>query len=460
MSLRSAGNDETAAFHRSGHGPAGTNRSLPDDGLHSTVRASMETATSVRSILLCGGSVRSLAESAIAAGLRPLCVDFFEDEDLTELLAQNRGRFVARIESFMELPKVTHSVRSSIPMLWAGGLENCPDVLRTIAGRRRVIGASPDVLEPLRDPFRLQSWLKAAGLSVPRIAFEFQADTGCTWLRKPIAGSGGFGIRRIRKSNSSTPESGNPSLFGQQRAYFQEYVDGVPMSAMCSMVSNRLQIHGASLQLTGWSSLGASEFHFCGNLGPVDPGEDVSRQILTAATTVVRHSGLTGVFGIDFILRRGRAWFLEVNPRMTASHFLYERHSRGALILEHLAAFGMTVAKRTEPVIRNPTVSDPSNVLCRLILWTQKDFTVPDKFQSLILPQSVSAVHIADCPRAGTVVPRRTPLCSIHVTGSTTEEIESRIMRLPEPAPGLISAPWTAIGTQLRLLRERFRGNL
>ena len=45
-------------------------------------------------------------------------------------------------------------------------------------------------------------------------------------------------------------------------------------------------------------SLGASGFLFCGNVGPVDPGELVTQQVLEAARILVARSGLRGVFGI------------------------------------------------------------------------------------------------------------------------------------------------------------------
>ncbi|MEI6540070.1 MAG: hypothetical protein WCO86_11190, partial [Planctomycetota bacterium] len=145
-------------------------------------------------MVLCGASVRSLAESAIAAGLRPLCVDFFEDEDLQGLLGSGRGRFVGRIDDFAQLPRLVRSVRRTIPMLWAGGLENHADVLREIGRHRPVIGAAPDIVDQLRDPWKLNIWLAKAKIAVPRLATEPTADADCHWLRKSVASSGGLGI--------------------------------------------------------------------------------------------------------------------------------------------------------------------------------------------------------------------------------------------------------------------------
>ncbi len=80
-------------------------------------------------------------------------------------------------------------------------------------------------------------------------------------------------------------------------------------------------------------------------MGPVNPGNDVARQLMQAAESLVSHTGLKGVFGVDFVLRQGAAWFIEVNPRLTASHMLYENPTshnleERSLVTRHLAAFG------------------------------------------------------------------------------------------------------------------------
>lgn len=432
----------------------------------------MHSGISVRSILLCGASVRSLAESTIAAGLRPLCVDFFEDDDLTKLLARGRGRFVGRIESFCDLPRITHSVRCSIPLLWAGGLENHTDVLRAVSVRRRLIGADPDIVDLVRDPVRLHSWLTSAGLSVPRLATESTAAADCQWLRKPFGGSGGLGIRRHEKSvfpqrdvqarrlssiadDASPPRRTSPDTL--QREFLQEYIDGVPMSAVCSVVNGRLQLWGMSLQLIGWPSLGASDFLFCGNIGPVDPGEDVTRQVLSAAKNIADHTGLSGVFGIDFILREGRAWFLEVNPRLTASHMLFEQQNPGQLVREHLTAFGLSLVTTREA---RSSAREPASVTARLILWAHSDFLVPSDLESSLIRVAGRRVRIADVPKRGTTIRQGSPICSVLVRAESISDVADIIADLKPPRPGGIATSWQLVGAQCRLLEQRFKRNI
>jgi len=408
-----------------------------------------------RSVVLCGASVRSLAESAIAAGLHPLCVDFFEDADLQKLLSSGRGRFVGQIDSFAQLPQRIRSIRKSIPLLWAGGLENHTDVLREASQNRPVIGAAPEIIEQLRNPWILQSWLSDAAIDCPRLADEGSADSHCSWLRKSVASSGGRGI-------------GNHADADRTKVYLQEYIDGVPMSATFCAEESGLQLFGMSLQLIGWPCLGATDFLFCGNVGPVDPGEGVTKQLLAIARVLVDRSGIRGVFGIDFILRQRQAWFLEVNPRLTASHMLYELQQPGLLVHRHLAALGWkpTRPRRSLEMWIDPPPA-PSLVSARFIFWAKKDVRIPH----LQLPdadQRTSPFKFADCPQPGSVVIKSSPLCSLHVTAVDLESVEQNLIRLESGPADRISLsngltqmgyPSAAIAGQLRLLRKKLEPN-
>ena len=411
-----------------------------------------------RSLLLCGASVRSLAESAIAAGLRPLCVDFFEDEDLSQILSSGRGRFVGRMDSFDQLPKLIRSVRRSIPMLWAGGLENHSGLLREIGQQRLVIGTDPAIVDTLRDPRILSHWLAEAAISVPRLASEASADLDCLWLKKSINSSGGMGIGR--PSHADMRHLAESS----RGTYLQEYIDGVPMSATFCSDASGVHLFGTSLQVIGWPSLGASGFLFCGNVGPVDPGQVVTQQILEAARVIVEQSGLTGVFGIDFILRHGRAWILEVNPRITASHMLYEQKQSGLITHRHLAALGWKSVKPRRSFEQEATRSLVafSTVTARLIVWAREDIRLSKPIGS----EPGSRLRIADCPQPGTVVSRSSPLCSFYLTGDDSEDIIQQLCTMEDHPRGnrnrslstLIKFGYSmkTIGSQLQMLWRKF----
>ena len=223
-----------------------------------------------------------------------------------------------------------------------------------------------------------------------------------------------------------------------------------------------LSLLGTSIQLVGWPSLGASDFLFCGNVGPISPGEDVTRQLILAAESLVHHTGLKGVFGVDFVLRQGEAWFIEVNPRLTASHMLYENpasHSREerSLVTRHLAAFGWRSADSTARR-RQRTRSAGENevrVQARLILWADQDVQFTDSLCS----SSHTKWTFADIPLPGSAIPAGSPLCSVHVTAGSQDELLNHIRDIHAPPLDGQQFCWSEISQQLRLLLERFYRN-
>ncbi len=344
-------------------------------------------------------------------------------------------------------------------MLWAGGLENCSDVLREIARHRPVIGADPAVVACLRDPWKISRWLENATIGVPRLATAASADVDCCWLRKSFRSSGGMGI------GIPVPEDAQDKAASSPGTYLQEYIDGVPMSAMFCSDATGVRLFGMSLQVIGWSSLGASGFLYCGNVGPVDPGEAVMRQVTEAARVIVEQSGMQGVFGIDFILRHGHAWILEVNPRITASHELFEQRHPGLIIHQHLAALGWQ-ATRPKRMLQDGSIRSLvplSTATARLILWAREEIRLPKSFGAY----SADSLKIADCPRSGTEVSRSSPLCSIYLRGDDPEDIIRQLCTVQDHLSGSsnrslstltkLGYSMKTIGGQLQLLWRKFQ---
>ncbi len=68
-----------------------------------------------------------------------------------------------------------------------------------------------------------------------------------------------------------------------------------------------------------WVGRPGSEFAYVGSVGPWPVSGSESRRIQALGDTLARAFGLVGLFGVDFVLRDGMPWPVEVNPRYTAS---------------------------------------------------------------------------------------------------------------------------------------------
>jgi len=288
-------------------------------------------------ILIVGVSARGLAESAIRSesAHRIVAVDYFGDFDLG-LLCPHRS-----IKRDFSLQYDAHhliTASSGLPydaLIYVANLENYPSIVRTIAGRKPILGNSPAILTSVRDPVRFFGFLVQSGIRAPRIVVDAEhlnlhSDT--VWLRKPLRSGGGHGIAVYRRGDRLEPGF-----------FLQEYLDGVSCGAIFAADGSNACLLGISEQLIGRAEFGADGFRYCGSiLGPLGArqGEwgDIAESVRRVVCAITREFRLIGVNGIDFILKGKTVYPIEINPRYTASMELVEQAYGLNIFKTHLDA--------------------------------------------------------------------------------------------------------------------------
>lgn len=401
-----------------------------------------------RSLIIAAASARSLAQSAVAAGFRVFCVDCFGDEDLRELLEQSGGTYLGKMADFDTWPQLLDSVPPDIPLLWAGGLENHLPALAEVARSRTLLGLPLYVVRSLRQPEQLTTLFDAARsprVQVPETQLQGLPAPG-RWLWKPAGTSGGLGVQRL------TDEL-RLQLAGPSRAAgsFQREVDGLPCSVLVAADDRAAQIIGLSLQFSGWPELNASGFRFCGNIGPLELpprlaaalGDAVQR--LRASLQIPR-----GIFGLDFLLTAERCWLLEINPRIPASHWIYETPGEWNAVSFLAQEKPLTAQRQRQTSLRT-----------QMIVWARRPLTFPQSADVSL--SALGGLRIADRPAPNAIVPAGVPICSIlaeQPRGASADDMVLAIGQFParlaemlqfQPAP--VAA---ALGERLRLWGELF----
>lgn len=397
-------------------------------------------------VILAGASVRSLAESAVISGIRPMCFDMFADADLNLLLRENGLPDSIQIRRFADLVAATSSIPADVPLVWTGGLENHPEQLRQLSGLRFVCGVHSDELAGVRIPAGLQSIVNGTECRVPAVissaSDKLDLSTHPTWLAKPIDGAGGIGIR--------DHQQGTPVKPGE---FLQQKVVGIPVSALYCHDGQAVDMLGASAQIIGEGALGDNGFAFCGNVGPV--------QMPARARTIIRKigerlgdTGLRGVFGADFIVDVDDVWLIEVNPRITASHEIYDFFTPEMTVLQRQlksstkmniedwvsetraeptdSVAPMLVPPRQQELCQlvNPshlTLDDRPQMLARLVVYLQRDTTLTTSNVTSLLElrrtadrPAAPSCWLADIPHPGDL-PGGQPFCSVyHIVKQTT----------------------------------------
>ena len=347
-----------------------------------------ELPTCDSTVGVVGASARAAAMSLARAGYSAWAVDLFTDRDLKRIAPCVRCSFADFPEA---LPQLAERFPPG-PMFYTGGLENYPDVVRELARRRPLWGNGPEVLAQVRDPFELAVVVKtpvacASGSPVP--------TTG-EWLVKSLRSSGGLGVRWAR-----------PGEIVPTGCYLQEFISGTPMSA----VFHGKHLLGVTEQLIGTTWLHSRPFHYAGTIAPIALPLEVTSELSLLGEQLVEAFGLTGLFGVDFILKDGEPWVLEVNPRYPAS----------AEVLEHAGGFAAfnPLASRERKRPEFSTVAKGIYFAPRELRFPEAgpwDADLTGPFDPWRLP------GFADIPEPGEPIEASSPVLTFFAEGTTVAE--------------------------------------
>jgi len=366
-------------------------------------------------LLILGASVRAAAFSACRARWRPVCGDLFADHDL------HAAADVVPVEDY---PAGLLDVANSVPpsrWIYTGALENHPKLVGRISQRHHLLGNPPAVLAKVRDPFRVHTVLRSAGLAALAVRrCDEPPERNGNWLFKPCRGSGGRGI--VVWDDETEPPRREPY-------FFQERVNGTPVSAV--FVAGRLscRLAGITRQLVGEKELHALPFGYCGSVGPLVLPAELTRQIERTGVVLATEFDLRGLFGVDFVIRRDVAFPVEVNPRYTASVEVLEYASGRSLLQAHDRACrsfdepGAAAEREAElaEVFRTEQRSGERPIIGKAVLFAARKLVVslPAPDVTAALSARPSPPRMADVPQDGTVVRPGQPVCTVYFSAKT-----------------------------------------
>ena len=360
-------------------------------------------------ILILGASARAAAASARRAGLEPFAIDLFADADTRRLCECLRCPPDEYPDGLFQL------ARQAPPMPWmyTGGLENYPELVGELAKERELWGNGPGVLSAVRHPSALDN----LPCHVARFAEVLRPP--CEWrfgwperdcVRKPVRGSGGGGIRFARRDDVTHPDF-----------YYQEFIDGPPMSAVFAADSDTPVALGVASQLVGTPWLHARRFQYAGNV--TRPWDD--NPVWGWSHDLCRVTGLRGLFGLDYI---GHGMHVvDVNPRYVAS------------VEVHEFATGTSLLRRTQPP------PSANRVVGKAIYYAPHRLMVPASG-----PWDESLAHsadvwrrpdFADIPHPGDVIEPGQPVLTILAEADTETECLRRLQSKAAELDHLFGVP-------------------
>lgn len=356
-------------------------------------------------LLILGASVRAAAQSASRTGCKVIAADQFADRDFRAICPEANAAIYPQglVEFAMNAPEST--------WMYTGAMENYPELVEQISKRHRLLGNGEEVVRKVRDPEQLSRFACFNGYYFPD-THRSEPSPWKRWLIKRMASGGGLGIRHA---------DGSTHL--KDGEVFQEWIDGVCGSAAFIAVRDEdVRLLYAAEQLPDAPFLGAPAFHYAGSVttrvwdatGPL--GQATLHRL---GIDLKHHFGLRGLFGVDFIVREGKIWLLEINPRYTASMELFERMYEDSLI-----ELQIQTSLSTWPPIFREGFRPQAGRRCyqaKGILYAQGDCHITDRMSDRLWAMR-GELDLADLPMGGGSIGKGHPVLTIFAEGDSREE--------------------------------------
>lgn len=346
-------------------------------------------------------------QSVIRAGLDAQAIDLFADRDLAECCPCTR----IPAESYPSALPGLAVRQPDGPFLYTGALENHPGVVDAIAQKRPLWGNSASTLRAVRDPLRLATTLRLAGLPHAQVHLSRSGlPLDGSWLAKPLASSGGHGITPLTPHTQDTGRD----------CYYQQRLEGVPLAAIFLGSSAPAQLLGITRQILGRPG---APFAYAGSLGPWPVPPEAREMLHRIGQVLTREFQLSGLFGVDFLLQGDQPWLIEVNPRYTASVEVLERATGTSLLAQHIAIF----APELRDLARPPSRASSPRVCGKAILYADRTFTFPADLKLRSRRQAADDAALADVPWPGTRINAGEPILTVFARGRSIAECSRRL---------------------------------
>jgi predicted ATP-grasp superfamily ATP-dependent carboligase len=289
--------------------------------------------------------------------------------------------------------------------MYTGALENRPALIRAIATDRPLWGNDANALARVRSPEMPGRVLHQAGIAYPALCPVGQTPAADRrWLLKPRRSAGGAGIRFW--SGGPLPQE------LVQSHHLQEYVEGDAHAAVYVADGKDARLLGVTQQLVGESWLHAAPFHYCASIGPVTLPNGLHEQLEHLGCVLGAEAGLRGLFAVDLIVRDGRAWPVEVNPRYTASVEVHEYATGLCWLAWHRRVFDPSA-----PELLSTASPARSGVVGKAILFARGELTFTADGPWLTTLRQPAPVEVmpafADIPHAGETIPAGRPILTL-----------------------------------------------
>jgi len=345
-----------------------------------------------KTLIIAAMSARGYAQAAVACGYEVITLDAFADAD-TCSVAKHAFKLKFNEEG-LDLTEFKHifsmlDFSNCAGFLYGSLFDNAPDVLAWVADCMPLIGNAPAIMHVTKQ-FEFFVLLDDLHIKHPEVSRTKQLG-----LMKQLGGTGGTHIQICLDNSSSLPSQ------LQHRHYYQQKIEGVPVSLLFVADGKSAQTVGFNQQLLAPTA--SMPYRYGGAVSQYLLPH-ASRQLFeSAAQKLTQSLSLRGCNSLDAIFDGQDLWVLELNPRLSASFLLYPN-----LMTAHLQACAGSLPKL--PIY--------NSAMAHSVLYAENEMVISADF---VWPVDAMDIPSAIAGQCNVKIAQDMPVCTISAEAETAE---------------------------------------
>ena len=294
-------------------------------------------------------------------------------------------------------------------LIVGSGFEGKYDVLRQANEILPLYANSLPVFKSLENPNSFFETLKLLEVPFPQVNLSANSfeELGSDWILKDLGSSGGRGIKKTvgRKSRNSE--------------YFQKQLSGTTVSLSFFADGKNFIPLGYSKPATIQQS--NLPFVFCGLDGPIELDNSIDQEALRISKLIVQKFKLKGFNGIDFLVFNRAVYFIDLNPRITASFEILQESYNFCFFEKHIHLTGRspanTLIPKSFPVIQKKIFSGFR------IIYAKSDFYMNEQYQKVFFKNK----FLINIPNKKYFFKEHEPVCSVFLTNNSISTLQKAL---------------------------------
>ena len=378
-------------------------------------------------LLIAGFNARPIVKSAIKAGFDVGAIDYFGDIDLLKLtkncfsvLRQLPNKPLHRelhrkpAEYLYILSEIMIDEQNEFDGIILGSaFDRFPELIERFAKLGpKVYGNESKKFRLIRDIKKIQKIAADHGFEIPRTTIvknseemrEEGKNFNFPFVTRSGGGGGGAGIKIWHCLKDFHEYIESIDVDESKEYIIQEYISGKDASSSVICSKQKTKILSLNYQIIGDKNFNTpGDFSYCGNIIPF-PFKEVEdskfkNQLYTSIENMFLKLELKGSNGIDFVIKNGKCYFMEINPRMQGSIECLEYATGYNIVDLHIQSFNNDIEEIPDrPIYKRASV--------KTILFSNSK-------NNIIVKRYPKSKWIVDRSHFNTILEPGDPFCSI-----------------------------------------------